>query len=599
MKLVRPLQALVLAAVVLLALIVMMAVVSALTDLTGALIVLGLILVLLALLGLARRWVRRGTVLELDLDHGVREEPMSGALGRYINPGALVLRDVTDALARASGDDRVVGMVARLGNGQIGLGHAQELRDSIMRFRAAGKRTVAFAESFGEGGLATVDYYLATAFEEIHLQPHGQVHVTGVVARVPFLRGLLDRVSVFPDLDHRREYKSAKYTLTEQGFTAPHEEATRAVLEDQFEQMVSGISAARSLPPDQVRELIDHAPLLASEAVEAGLVDRSSYRDEAYHSALEAGRQLMLVDAYLRRAGRPNRRGAKVALIHGTGSIHRGRSRFDPLSRGLSLGADDVAAAFRAAIDDRKVQAIVFRVDSPGGSAVASEVIRRETVRAREAGKPVVVSMANVAGSGGYWISATANRIVAQPGTITGSIGVVAGKLATRNAWQRVGVDWEELHLGQNATFGVPNDPYTDSERERLKASLDSIYEEFKSLVAEGRSLDPAAVEQLAKGRIWTGAQALERGLVDALGGTHRALELAAEVAGIAPGRGLAVRVYPQKRGIRLPERKESSEPVRQLTATLVDRVDAVTGSPRTPAVQAVMPSFWSGSGRM
>jgi protease-4 len=226
-------------------------------------------------------------------------------------------------------------------------------------------------------------------------------------------------------------------------------------------------------------------------------------------------------------------------------------------------------------------------------------VIRRETVRARQAGKPVVVSMANVAGSGGYWISAAANRIVAQPGTVTGSIGVVAGKLATREAWHRVGVNWEELHLGQNATFGVPDDPYTDSERERLKATLDSIYEEFKSLVSEGRSLDPTAVEELARGRIWTGAQALERGLVDALGGIHRALELARELAGIAPDAGLAVRVYPRKRGIRLPERKESSEPVRQLTATLLDLVDAVTASSRTPAIQAVMPSFWSGRSPM
>jgi protease-4 len=456
---------------------------------------------------------------------------------------------------------------------------------------------VAFAESFGEGGLATVDYYLATAFERIHLQPHGQVHMDGVVARVPFLRGILDRVGVIPDLDHRREYKAAKYTLTERGFTAPHEEATRAVLADQFEQMVSGVAAARGLPPERVRELIDHAPLLASEAVEGGLIDRLSYRDEAYHAALEAGKRLLFVDAYLRRAGRPHRRGARIALIHGTGSIHRGTSRFDPLSRGLSLGADDIAAAFRAAIDDSKVRAIVFRVDSRGGSAVASEVIRRETVRARGAGKPVVVSMANVAGSGGYWISAAADRIVAQPGTVTGSIGVVAGKLATREAWNRVGVNWEELHLGQNATFGVPDDPYTDSERERLKVTLDSIYEEFKSLVAEGRSLDPAAVEELARGRIWTGAQALERGLVDALGGTHRALQLARELAGIAPDAGLAVRVYPRKRGIRLPERKESSEPVRQLTSTLFDLVDAVTASSRTPAIQAVMPSFWSGRG--
>ncbi len=597
MKLVRPLQALVLAVGMLLVLVSAVAVVDVLANLTGALTLLGLILALLVLLMFARRLVRSGTVLELDLDHGVVEEPISGALGRYTNRGALAVRDVTDALDRATGDHRVVGLVARIGNGHIGLGHAQELRDSIERFRAAGKRAVAFAETFGEGNLATTDYYLATAFDQIHLQPTGDVNVGGILARVPFIRGLLDRAGVIPDLDHRKEYKAAAYRFTEEGFTPPHEEATRAVLEDQFEQMVAGIAADRGMPPDRVRDLIDQAPLLAGEALAAGLVDGLSYRDEVYQSAVEGGRRLMFTEAYLKRARRPHRRGARIALIYGTGSIHRGSSRFDPLSRSLSFGVDDVAAAFRAAIEDTKVQAIVFRVDSPGGSAVASEVIRRETARARDAGKPVVVSMANVAGSGGYWISATADRIVAQPGTVTGSIGVVAGKLAMRQAWQRVGVNWEEVHLGQNATYAVPDDPFTDSERERLQTSLDSIYEEFKTVVAEGRSLDPAAVEEIAKGRIWTGAQAREFGLVDDLGGMDRALELARDLAGIPPERGLAVRVYPRRKGTRLLGRRESSEPVEQLTTTLLHLVDEVTGSSRTPTVQVVMPDLWSGVG--
>ncbi|MGA7269573.1 MAG: S49 family peptidase [Acidimicrobiia bacterium] len=593
MKWVRRLEALAVAAGLLVILLVVVIVVSALANPIGVAIVLAIALVLAVVFRWARRRVPTGTVLELDLDQGVVEETVSGSLGHYVNRGSVVLRDVTDALRRGAEDDRIVGVVARLGNGGISIGHAQELRDAVHDFRSSGKRTVAFAESFGEGGLATVDYYLATAFEEIHLQPGGDVGVGGVVERVPFVRGLLDLAGLIPDFDHRKEYKAARYLLTEKSFTPPHEEAARSVLEDQFEQIVSGIAADRGIPAAQVRELIDRAPLLSSEALEAGLVDRLSYRDQAYHSALGDGARPMFVESYLRRAGRPYRRGARVALIYGTGSIHRGRSVFDPMTRGLSFGVDDVASAFREAIDDRKVKAIVFRVDSPGGSAVASEVMRRETVRAREAGKAVVVSMGNVAGSGGYWISTSADRIVAQPGTVTGSIGVVGGKLAMRAAWRRVGVNLEELHLGRNATFALADDPYTDSERERLGASLDSIYEEFKSRVAEGRSLDPGEVEERAKGRIWTGARAVELGLVDELGGLDRAVELAGELAAVPADRGVALRVFPRRRGIPLPERKESSEPVGQAAALLFQLVDSLAGVSRSPVVEARVPFSW------
>lgn len=592
MKWVRRLEALAIATGLVVILLVVVMVVSVLANPTGVAIVLAVALGL----AVAARWARRrvpvGTVLELDLDQGVIEEAPPGSLGRYINRGSMVIRDITDALRRGAEDDRVVGVIARLGNGGISLGHAQELRDAVHRFRSAGKRTVAFAESFGEGSLATVDYYLATAFEEIHLQPGGEVGVGGVLERVPFLRGLLDLAGIVPDFDHRMEYKAAKYLLTEESFTPPHEEAARSVLEDQFGQIVSGVAADRGIPAVQVRKLIDRAPLLSSEALEAGLVDRLSYRDQAYCSVLGDGRP-MFIENYLRRAGRPHRRGTRVALIYGTGSIHRGRSVFDPMTRGLSFGVDDVASAFREAIDDRKVKAIVFRVDSPGGSAVASEVMRRETVRAREAGKAVVVSMGNVAGSGGYWISTSADRIVAQPGTVTGSIGVVGGKLAVRAAWRRLGVNMEELHLGRNATFTLADDPYTDSERERLGASLDSIYQEFKSRVTEGRSLDPDEVEERAKGRIWTGARAVELGLVDELGGLDRAVELAGELAAVPADRGVALRVFPRRRGIPLPKRKESSEPVGQAAALLFRLVDSLTGVSQSPMAEARLPSSW------
>ena len=593
MRLVRPLQAVAITVAALLILTVVVVVVATLTDPTFALMALVVAVGAFLLARALRRRVRPGTILELDLEHGVVEQAPTSPLERLLLREAVVLRDVVDAVHRAAEDERVAGLVARLGNGKLGVGHAQEIREAIRRLRNAGKATIAFAESFGEAGLATVDYYLASAFEKIHLQPNGVVSLGGVVARLPFLRSLLDRVGVVPDLDHRKEYKAAKYLLTESGFTPPHEEATRAVLEDQFEQMVSGIAADRGLDPARVRNLIDRAPLLASEALEAGLVDRLSYRDEAYESAPGEGKRHLLIDQYLRRAGRPHRRGERIALIYGTGAINRGKSRFDLLTRGRSLGADDVAIAFREARENKRVRAIVFRVDSPGGSAVGSEVVRREVARARASGKPVVVSMGSVAGSGGYWISTPADRIVAQPGTVTGSIGVVGGKLAAAGAWRRFGVSWDERHLGRNATFSLPDNPYTDSERERLRDSLDSIYEDFKTRVAEGRSLPLEEVEELAKGRIWTGARAALLGLVDQLGGLETAVAQAKEIAQIPAERPVKLVPFPRRRAVPLPKRRENSEPIEELAAVIFDTVGVMTGTLRTPAAEIRMPPCW------
>ncbi|MGH8945396.1 MAG: signal peptide peptidase SppA [Acidimicrobiia bacterium] len=585
MKPERVLRLLAVTAAVLFILVLMTLVVSALSSPGAGLAVL----VVAALAYLAWRalgkWVRRGTILEVDLENGVVEKPPSSPLERTLRRGAVVLRDVTDALDRAAEDERISGVVVRLGNGGIGLGQAQELREAVARFRAAGKSATAYAETFGESGRATVDYYLAAAFDEIHLQPMGSLSIEGMVARTPFLRSLFDRFGVTPDFDHRREYKAAKYLLTETEYVEPHREATTGILEDQMRQIVEGIAEDRDLDPERVRELIDGAPLLDQEALSSGLVDRLSFRDQAYHAAGAEGR-FLYHDKYLKRAGRPHRKGERIALVYGTGAIARGSSRFDPLTGGTTLGADDVAQALRGAADDEKVKAIVFRVDSPGGSAVASEVVRREVVRAREAGKAVVVSMGDVAGSGGYWISAPADRIVAQPGTITASIGVVAGKLAAADAWSRVGIDWGELHEGRNATFSVALQPYTDSERARLEALLDAIYQEFKERVGEGRSMSPEAVEEVAKGRVWTGAQAMERGLVDDLGGMHRALEAARELAGIPSDASLQLKIFPAKRPIPLPERKQGSDPVSVLTDSVLSLARAVREVSEGPSVE-------------
>ena len=403
--------------------------------------------------------------------------------------------------------------------------------------------------------------------------PRGSVSVQGLVTRTPILKGVFDRLGVEPDFGHRREYKSMKYLLTEDHYVPPHEEAATAVLEEHIDQIVTGIAADRSMEASVVRDVIDRAPLYDIEAVEAGLVDRIGFRDEAYETAQGSGRGFMFADQYLKRAGRPHRRGPRIALIYGTGSIQRGSSGLDPLTRGTSFGADDVAKAFREARDDDKVIAIVFRVDSPGGSAVASEVVHREVVRAREAGKPVVVSMGSVAGSGGYYVSVGADRIVAQPGTVTGSIGVVYGKLATAGAWRRLGLNWGQLHVGANATFTSPGSTYSDSERERLEAGLDVIYDGFKGLVAEGRGMSAEEVERVAKGRVWTGQRASELGLVDRLGGLEEAIGLASDLAGVEEDTPVNVQLYPRAGILPVRAPKPSSEPVKELLSVLASAV--------------------------
>lgn len=586
MKLQRRLRSVLIVLIVLIAAVLALWVVSIFALPGPGVVLLAVALVVGVAYRILRRRVPPHTVLELDLETGVVEHVPADPVGRGLSSGRPALRDIVEALERAASDDRVEGLVVRLGNGQVGLAQAQEIRDAVRGFRQAGKRAWAFSETFGEGGSGTVTYYLAAAFDEIHLQPIGEVHLTGLVARTPFLRGLFDRLSVVPDLDHRREYKAAKYLLTEDHYTEPHREATMAILDSQLSQIVGGIAEDRGLTPEGVRDLIDRAPLLPYEALEAGLVDELSYRDQVYEKAKGEKGRLLLLDRYLKRAGRPHRRGTPVALIYGVGGIARGKPRFDPLSRASSMGADAVAEAFREAVADDKVKAIVFRVDSRGGSAVASEVIRRETVRAHEAGKPVVVSMGDVAGSGGYWISANADRIVAQPGTVTGSIGVVSGKLVTRPAWAKVGVSWDELHLGRNATMYTPDRSYTETERERLEASLDLIYDEFKARVAEGRGLDPGEVEDLAKGRVWTGEEAQRLGLVDELGGLAKAVALARELLELAEDAPVKLVELPRKRPFGLPVQRESSEPGAAVMEAAVELL--TTMAPRAPLGEAV-----------
>jgi protease IV len=500
---------------------------------------------------LPRRWTAP-LILELDLTEGLAEEPPAGPVPALLAMHRPRLAEVLDGLHRARADDRVRALVVKVGGRRIGLGLVQELRAAVAEFTAGGKPAVAWAETFGDFSAGNLPYYLATAFSRIMLQPSGDVGLTGIAVEHVFLRSALDKLGVDYEVGKRREYKSAAEMFTERGFTGPAREATERMASSIAGQLTDAIAARLGVTAAEARKLIDRGPFLAAEAVEAGLVDALGYRDEVYRWVRKrAGRGAM--QQYIARYRRshvlasrvrklPNPREPFVALVHATGPIRSGRSGRGPLAGGM--GSDTVAGALRAAARDERAKAIVLRVNSPGGSYVASDTIWREVVRVRAAGKPVVVSMSDVAASGGYFISMAADLIVAQPGTLTGSIGVLTAKPVVSGLLDRAGISTDSVAEGEHATMFAPTHRFSDEEWEKVNAWLDRIYADFTGKVAAGRGLTGAQVEEVARGRVWTGADAVTRGLVDELGGLEVAACRARGRAGLPAEAPL--RLYPR-----------------------------------------------------
>jgi len=528
--------------------------------LVGFLATIGAIALLLIGGGVAVAWMLLGRspelpermIVTLDLREGLPEmrggDPL-GALG-LAQPATLI--EITLGLEQAARDPRVLGLIARLDGEGPGLAQAQELRAALAAFREPGKFAYAHADSFGELGPGTVGYYLATAFDEIHLQPLGGLGLTGILIETPLLRGLLDKLGIEPSGGKRGAYKHGADIFTDATLSPEYRESLESLAGSFDRQIRSGIAEARGIAIGEVGRLIDQGPYPAEEAHAAGLVDRLSYWPEVVEQAKSragASSELVSLEGYARTAEPAPEDAPVLALVQGVGQIRRGDSDHGPVG-GWLMGADTVAQALADAIDDPAVAAILFRIDSGGGSAVASETIGREVRRAVGQGKPVIVSMAATAASGGYWIAMDASRIVAEPGTLTGSIGVFAGKPVMREFWDELGVNWGQVGRGANAAMWSNLVGYEGRARARLDAFLDQIYAAFTGGVARGRGLSPDEVLEIAEGRVWTGEQAKELGLVDELGGFTRAVALAKEEVGIAPDQPVELRAFPPPRGL-------------------------------------------------
>lgn len=479
-------------------------------------------------------------VLEIDLGRGFSEATPTSPLAALRERNTPALRSVIAGLRQGAADAKVVGLIVHAGAG-IPLTQAQELAGAIAHFRESGKPTVGWSETYGEMENGVTGYLVASACETVWLQPSGDLVLRGSVLKGLFLRGVLDRFGVIPEFSRRAEYKSAAETFLAESMSEPNREMLNRIVESCNDSVITQIAKARGMEPAVVREvMLERGRLSAQAAKDEGFVDHLGYRDDAFASLTKRfdDAEVRYVDRYRKAAHSgvksvTQRNRPVVAVVNATGAILLGRASGGGPASGHSVYSDALGAALRSAGRDDDVVSVILRIESPGGSYIASDAIRAEVLRLREQGKRVVASMGGVAASGGYFIAMPCERIVANPASLTGSIGVLAGKMVLREALARQGVNRQTVSHGARDEMFSPERAFTGPEWADLDKWLDDVYADFTGKAAADRGMALADLEPLARGRVWTGADAAERGLVDTLGGLDDAIVTGCGLAGL------------------------------------------------------------------
>lgn len=516
----------------------------------ASIVSLGTLLALYALVG-REPSVPSNATLTLRFGGDLAEMAPTDVFGYLSGARTPTVRALVDNLRKAKVDRRVSAVLVKpTGFTTPFWGKIQEVRDAMLDFKESGKPLYAYLE-YGSDR----DYYLASAADRVFLMPSSPLELTGVASYELFLRGTLDKIGAYPDLHHIGDFKTASNTFTEKGFTQAHREMDESLNRDLYDQIVGGIAQGRKKSEAEVRALIETGPFLAEDALRAGLVDEVAYLDQVEDQLGEgrerATRRDIDGDDYSRvsLASLGLNRGPRIAVIYAAGAIVSGRSGYDPVN-GAVLGSDTLIEYIRDARKDSSIRAIVLRIDSPGGSAAASDAVWRELMitRSERVDRPLVASMSDLAASGGYYIAMPAHAIVAQPSTLTGSIGIFGGKFVTGGVYQKLGANIESTSIGKHAEMNSPARPYNPDELKKVQEQLHAFYDQFVEKVAESRGRTPEEIDQVAQGRVWTGRQASENGLVDALGGLDRAIAIGMEKAGIPAGSDVELVVYPPRK---------------------------------------------------
>lgn len=508
-------------------------------------IVLAVFLVVLffAAMKPSRMILPSNAVLVIDATGQIEEQrspDLFSAFGGFTTP---VLHDYVDAIDAAAKDSHIAGLVVRIAPLETGWGKLEEIRSHLLAFRKSGKPSICY---LGYDGIGNPEYYLATACQQIWLVPTAPVSIRGMMAEALFFRGTLDKLKIVPEFYHIAEYKTAGNTFTEKQFTPAHKEEVEGLLHSIYDLYLNDASKARGMDRAQFEALLNRGPFSSSDAVTNKIVDRLGYWDQLqdYFKGRAQGWNPVSLNRY--RSSISNDGTANIAVVHASGLIVSGDSG-STSGGGSVMGGDSVAADLRTARKDHSIKAIVLRVDSGGGSVVGSEVIRREVELANQV-KPVVVSMSDVAASGGYWIAAPARKIVADPGTITGSIGVLIGKFNVSGLYALLGMSTDSVATSDNATMFSAQQNFTPAQRAYIQKSLNDTYADFTKGVAQGRKMTVEAVDKIGKGRVWSGVQAKEIGLVDELGGLDRAIEIAKQLSNIPAGESVHIVRYPEEK---------------------------------------------------
>lgn len=491
--------------------------------------------------------IDEGSYVFVDIGGEYRERAPDDLISKLAGDESRSLVDLLLLLRKAREDDRIAGVVVRVRNLQVGWAKAQEIRSALVDLRESGKKLVAYLENeFGNG---TLEYFVATAAAEIYAPPGGSVVLSGLLAEYVFLGGLWEKLDVDVQVVKVGEYKTAGDMFERKSMSAAHREMANSLLDSLFGQFISAISSARGLEESSVHGLIDRGPLRLAELTGAGLIDGVRFLDEIEVELV--GEDGSFVDAEdYEQAAPPARETTvgRVAVLYGVGTITTGESSDGVWSDQSVMGSDTIREAFDEVADDEDVDAVVFRVDSPGGSALASDLIWRATQRARSA-KPVVVSMSDVAGSGGYYVAAGANQILAGAGTLTGSIGVVLAKPNLAGLLERIGIHTETIQRGERAGLLSFTRSLEAAELAQVGDAMEEVYALFVDRVASGRAMSAAEVDAVGRGRVWTGEQAVERGLVDRVGGLLEAIDEAKREIGVDAEDKVEVVFYPRSRG--------------------------------------------------
>lgn len=524
---------------------------------------------------LMARWVPGNALLTVDIAGPLPERVDESPFGSLFGPSVISLSELRGSLLRAANDKHVRAVRVRVGELEAGFAAIQEVRELLATVSRSGKPTSAFLDTAGEGSPGNMKYYLASACDTVTLGPLGDVNLVGLGSRSPFIRGMLDKLEIMPEFEGIGDFKTARFIFTEADHTAASRAMTTWLLESLSSQMAVDIAASRDLEVDEVRKLIATGPFTGDEALAATLVDGI----EDWHTFTDSARTLdgtELSEISLRRylrAGRAYESGPQIAVVLAEGGIVRGESGYSPvpLFGGDMMGADTIARAFRQVQNDRP-KAVVFRIDSGGGSATASEIIRQEMLRTAK-DIPVVVSMSNVAASGGYWITCGAQHVMADRGTITASIGVFSGHFATEDFWKnKLGVTFGKVDTSPNAMAFGDVGPWTSAQKALTQKWIGQIYDQFVERVAEARKMTPEQVDAIAQGRVFTGEQAFEKGLLDGVGDMNAAIAEARKLAEIAPDADVTLVYYPRMKPFwkRLVEKDDEAARLRATVEALI-----------------------------